>query len=60
MITALVSLIFFNIILFIYFGCAGLSLLRWLLSSCREQGYSLVAVHGLLIEVSSLGMEHRL
>ena len=44
----------------IYFGCAESSLLCTLLSSCLEQGQSLVVVHGLLIVVASLGAEHRL
>ena len=44
----------------IYFGCAESSLLCTLLSSCLEQGQSLVVVHGLLIVVASLGAEHGL
>ena len=44
----------------IYFGCAGSSLLRRLFSSCREWGYSLVAVHGLLTAVTSLVAGHGL
>ena len=44
----------------IYFGCAESSLLCTLLSSCLEQGQSLVVVHGLLIVVASRGAEHGL
>ena len=44
----------------IYFGCAESSSLCTLLSSCLEQGQSLVVVHGLLIVVASLGAEHGL
>ena len=35
-------------------------LLLGLFSSCREQGATLVVVHGLLIAVASLVVEHRL
>ena len=45
---------------FIYFGCAGSSLLHELFSSCGEQGNSLVAVamQKLLIAVASFVAEH--
>ena len=49
--------------LFIYFifGCIGSSLLRTgFLSSCGERGLLFVAVHGLLIAVASLVVEHGL
>ena len=47
---------------FIYFGCAGSSLLHELFSSCGEQGNSLVAVamQKLLIAVASFVAEHGL
>ena len=50
--------LFFYIILFICFGCAGCSLLQGLFSSCSEWGYSSLAVHGLIIVVTYLVVEH--
>ena len=47
------------ILLFIYFGCAGSSLLLRLFSSCGG-GLLFIAVHGFLIAVVSLVAEHRL
>ena len=44
----------------VYFGCAESSLLGTLLSSCLEQGQSLIVVCGLLVVVASLGAEHGL
>ena len=44
---------FFNFYLFI-FGCAGA------FSSCSEQGLVFDSVHGLLIAVASLVVEHEL
>ena len=49
----------FYFILFYFFGCVGSSLL-WAFSSCGEQGLLFIAVHGLLIEVTSLVAEHGL
>ena len=46
--------------LFIYFGCAGSSLLHGHFSSCGEWGLLLAVVCGLLIAVASLVVEHRL
>ena len=49
--------------LFIYlfiFGCVGSSLLRAAFSSCGERGLLFIAVHGLLIAVASLVVEHEL
>ena len=43
--------------LYLLFGCTGPSLLHGLLSSCGDQGYSVVAVYGLLIAVTSLVVE---
>ena len=42
------------------FGCVGSSLLRGLFSSCGEQGLLFIVVHGLLIAVASLVVEHGL
>ena len=44
-------------LVFVYFGCAGSSLLCGLFSGCGTRGYPLVAVPGLLIVVTSLVME---
>ena len=41
-------------------GCAGSSLLRGLSLVVENKGYSLVVVHGFLIAVASLVMEHGL
>ena len=51
-----------NIYLFIYLFWAVLGLCRGTqaLSSCREQGLLLIAVHSLHIVVVSLVVEHRL
>ena len=48
------------IYLFIYFifGCVGSSLLHVAFSSCGEQGLLFIEVHGLLIAVVSLVVEH--
>ena len=46
-----------NYLLILIFGCTGSSLLHRLFSSCGERGYSLVAVHGLLIVVAFLAAE---
>ena len=48
--------------LFIYFiyGCLGLCCCVWAFSSCGEQGLLFIAVHGLLIVVASLVVEHGL
>ena len=49
----------FIIYLFI-FGCAGFLLLLRVSLVVATRGYSLVAVHGLLIVVASLTVEHEL
>ena len=47
--------------LFIYFLAAlGLRCCAWAFSSCVERGLLFVAMHGLLIAVTSLVAEHRL
>jgi len=50
----------YNFIYLYIFDCAGSVLLHRLFSGCREQGATLVAMHGLLIAMASLVMEHRL
>ena len=50
-------------LLYIYiFGCVGSSLLHvgFFFSSCGERGLLFIAVHGLLIVVASLVVEHGL
>lgn len=42
------------------FGCSGSSLLHVAFSSCAEWGLLFVVVHGLLIAVGTLVVEHRL
>ena len=47
--------------LFIYLlAVLGLRCCVWAFSSCGEQGLLFVVVHGLLIAVASLVVEHRL
>ena len=48
---------FFNLFIF---GCVGSSLLHAGFSSCGEQGLLFSGVHGFLIAVVSLVVEHRL
>ena len=49
-----------NLIIFYIYACAGSLLLHGLFFSCGERGYSLVAVHRLLIAGASLLVDHRL
>ena len=51
------ALLKFNLFIF---GCAGSSLMLRLSLVVASRGYSLVAVHGLLIVVAFLVAEHRL
>ena len=44
---------------FFSFGCAGSSLLLLLSLDAVSGGYPIVAVHGLLIAVASLAVEHQ-
>ena len=62
LITTAVESFFFNINLFIYLFLAALGLRCCVraFSSCGERGLLFIAVHGLLIAVASLVMEHRL
>ena len=57
-----VCFIFFKINLFIYLFLAALGLrcCAWAFSSCSEWGLLFIAVHGLLIAVASLVVEHGL
>ena len=53
--------LFLKFIYLFIFGCIGSSLLcAGFLSSCGEQGLLFVAVHGLLIVVAPLVVEHEL
>ena len=56
------ELFFFLINLFIYLFLAelGLRCCTQAFSSCGERGLIFIAVHGLLIEMASLAVEHRL
>ena len=46
---------------FVFFLAAlGLHCCAWVLSSCGERGLLFIAVHGLLIAVTSLVVEHGL
>ena len=55
------SFVFFLTYLFIYLLSAlGLRCYALAFSSCSEQGLLFVVVHGLLIAVASLVVEHRL
>ena len=49
---------FFKIYLFL--AALGLRCCAWAFSSCSERGLLFTAVHGLLIVVASLVVEHRL
>ena len=51
---------FFNVYLFIYFGCAETLAACGLCFSCSKQGLFFLAVHRFLIMMESLFMEHRL
>ena len=57
-----ISIAFKKIYLFIYLFLAALGLCCcvWAFSSCGERGLLFVVVHGLLIAVASLVVEHRL
>ena len=45
--------------IYIYLGCAGSSLLLQFSLDAVREGYSVVAVHELLIAVASLAVEHQ-
>ena len=53
---------FFSKIKLLFFLLAVLCLCccAWAFSSCRQQGLLFIAVHGLLIAVASLAVEHGL
>ena len=52
--------VLFFLILFIFLAALGLHCCARAFSSCGEQGLLFVAVHGLLIAVASLVVEHGL
>ena len=54
-----ILLLYIYIYFFFSFGCAGSSLLLRLSLDAVSEGYSLVAVHGPLIAVVSLAVEHQ-
>ena len=60
----LVSLFFFLITFFklinLFLAALGLCCCAWAFSNCGERGLLFVAVHGLLIAVASLVVEHGL
>ena len=49
-----------NLFIYLFLAALGLHCFTLTLSSCGERGLLLIAVHGLLIEVASLVVEHRL
>ena len=49
-----------NLFIYLFLAVLGLPCCVWAFSSCGEQGLLFVAVHGLLIAVASLVVEHRL
>ena len=55
-----VSFFLFFPFLFFFLAALGLCCCAWAFSSCSEQGLLFVAVHGLLIVVTSLVVEHGL
>ena len=46
--------------MYVFLAALGLHCCVWAFSSCREQGILFFAVHGLLIAVASLVVEHGL
>ena len=54
-------MIFFkDLIFYLFLAVLGLCCCVWAFSSCGEQGLLFIVVHGLLIEVASLVVEHGL
>ena len=51
---------FLKKIIYLFLAALGLHCCAWASSSCGEQGLLFVVVHGLLIVVASLVVEHRL
>ena len=51
---------FINLFIYLFLAAWGLCCCAQAFSSCSEQGLLFVAVHGLLIAVTSLVAEHRL
>ena len=52
--------VFFVCFVFLFLAALGLHCCVWAFSSCGEQGLLFVVVHGLLIAVASLVVEHKL
>ena len=55
-----VFFLFFNKFIYLFLAVLGLCCCARAFSSCGERGLLFVAVHGLLIAVASLVVEHRL
>ena len=51
---------FLNLLIYLFLAALGLHCCMWAFSSWGEQGLLFIAVHGLLIVVASLVVEHRL
>ena len=49
-----------NLFIYLFLAVLGFHCCAWAFSSCGEQGLLFVAVHGFLIAVSSLVVEHGL
>ena len=49
-----------NLFIYLFLAALGLRCRMRAFSSCGEQGLLFIAVHGLLIAVASLVVEHRL
>ena len=54
------SISFSNVLKFSFLAALGLCCCAWAFSSCVKRGLLFVAVHGLLIAVASLVVEHGL
>ena len=56
---ATTPLVFFNeFIYYLFLAVLGLRCCTWAFSSCSERGLLFVVLHGLLIAVASLAVEH--
>ena len=49
-----------NLLIYLFLAALGLHCCVWAFSSCSEWGLLFIAVHGLLIAVASLVVEHDL
>ena len=52
--------LFFNLFIYLFLAVLGLHCCAQAFSRCGERGLHFIAVHGLLIVVASLVVEHRL